>query len=141
INAWRPTQLGLELHLATIQKQIAAFKPQVVVFDPISNFISAGTVFEAQAMLMRLVDYLKSQGITALFVNLTSGTAFMESTQAGISSLIDTWILVRDIELGGERNRGIYVLKSRGMGHSNQIREFLISNQGIELKEVYVGPE
>lgn len=141
IRAWRPTQWGLELHLATIQKDVAAFKPQVVIFDPISNFISAGTVFEAQAMLMRLVDYLKSQGITALFVNLTHGSAAPEATEAGISSLIDTWLLVRDIEVGGERNRGIYILKSRGMGHSNQIREFLINSQGIELKEVYVGPE
>jgi circadian clock protein KaiC len=141
ILAWRPTQRGLELHLVTIQKEIAAFKPQVVVFDPISSFTSAGTVFEAQAMLMRLVDYLKSQGITVLFVNLTSGTAVMEASEVGISSLMDTWLLVRNIELGGERNRGLYVLKARGMGHSNQIREFLISSQGIELREVSIGSE
>lgn len=141
IHAWRPTQFGLEVHLATIQKEIKSFSPQVVVFDPISSFISAGTVVEAQAMLMRLVDYLKSHGITALFVNLIHGNAAAEATEVGISSLIDTWLLVRDIELGGERNRGMYILKSRGMGHSNQIREFVISNQGIELKKVYVGPE
>lgn len=141
IHSSRPTQLGPELHLATMQKEVTAFQPQVVVLDPISSFVSAASVSEAQAMLMRLVDLLKSRGITALFTNLTSGNSALESTEVGISSLIDTWLLVRDIELGGERNRGLYILKSRGMGHSNQIREFVISNQGIALQDVYLGPE
>ena len=92
-------------------------------------------------MLMRLIDFLKAQQITALFTSLTHGGDALEQSQAGISSLIDTWLLLRDIELGGERNRGMYVLKSRGMAHSNQIREFLLTDHGIELKDVYVGPE
>jgi len=95
-------------------------------------------------MMLRLVDFLKMHGITAVFVNLTSGSSgnrYLEATDVGISSLIDTWILLRDIELGGERNRGMYVLKSRGTKHSNQIREFVISEHGIDLKDVYVGPE
>jgi circadian clock protein KaiC len=92
-------------------------------------------------MLLRLVDFLKASQITALFTHLTSGGKPWESTDVGISSLIDTWMLLRDIELGGERNRGLYILKSRGMQHSNQIREFVITPEGIELKDVYVGPE
>lgn len=141
IHASRPTQHGLEMHLATIHKQIREFKPDVVIFDPISNFMSAGTLAEAQMMLMRLVDFLKAGEITALFTNLTSNEAARESTDVGISSLIDTWLFVRDIELGGERNRGMYILKSRGMGHSNQIREFVLTDRGIDLRDVYVGPE
>jgi circadian clock protein KaiC len=141
VHSSRPTQHGLEMHLATIHKQIREFRPDVVIFDPISNFISAGTIAEAQMMLMRLVDFLKAEEITALFTNLTSNDAALEGTQVGISSLIDTWLFVRDIELGGERNRGMYILKSRGMGHSNQIREFVLTDRGIDLRDVYVGPE
>jgi circadian clock protein KaiC len=92
-------------------------------------------------MLYRLIDYLKAQGVTALLTNLTTGGAAAEKTDVGISSVIDTWILMRDIELGGERNRALYVLKSRGMAHSNQVREFLLSSQGLDLQDVYVGPE
>lgn len=92
-------------------------------------------------MLVRLVDYLKSSGITAIFANLTSGVDATEATDLGLSSIVDSWILLRDIELAGERNRGLYVLKSRGMAHSNQIREFLLTDRGIELLDVYVGPE
>jgi circadian clock protein KaiC len=117
------------------------FKPQAVIIDPISNFSTAGTPAEAEAMLLRLIDFLKSRQITAMFVNLTAGGNAWERTDVGVSSLIDTWILLRDIELAGERNRGIYVLKSRGMKHSNQIREFLITSDGIKLEDVYVGPE
>jgi len=117
-------------------------RPRVVVVDPISNMLGAGTAGEAQAMLLRLVDSLKLQQITTLLTSLTSaGDASLEQTGLGISSIIDTWILLRDIELGGERNRGMYVLKSRGMAHSNQIREFLLTDRGIELRDVYVGPE
>jgi circadian clock protein KaiC len=92
-------------------------------------------------MLMRLIDFLKAQQITALFTSLTHGGSALEQSEAGVSSLIDTWLLMRDIELGGERNRGMYVLKSRGMAHSNQIREFLLTDHGVELKDVYVGPD
>jgi len=117
------------------------FQPQVVVLDPISNFSSAGSGPEAEAMLLRLIDFLKSRQITAMFVNLTAGGDAWEHTDVGVSSLIDTWILLRDIELAGERNRGLYVLKSRGMKHSNQIREFLLTSDGIQLQDVYIGPE
>jgi len=137
----RPTMNGLEMHLASIHKQVEAFQPQLVVVDPITNFISAGTLAEASSMLMRLVDYLKSHEITALFTNLNHAEGVLEQTEVGISSLIDTWLLLRDIELAGERNRGLNILKSRGMAHSNQIREFLLTDRGIQLTDVYLGPE
>ncbi len=139
--ATRPTFYGLEMHLTEIHKIVNKYEPSVVVIDPISNFASAGSEREAMAMMLRLVDFLKMKGITAVLVSLTNGGATQEATDIGISSLIDTWILLRDIELGGERNRGMYVLKSRGTAHSNQIREFIISSHGIDLRDVYVGPE
>jgi len=141
IRASRPTLFGLEMHLVQVHKMVSEFKPALVIVDPISNFISSGTAQETQAMLLRLVDFLKAKRITAMFTHLTHGGSHTEATDVGISSIIDTWLLVRDIELGGERNRGLYVLKSRGMKHSNQIREFLITSEGIRLEEVYVGPE
>jgi circadian clock protein KaiC len=141
LEASRPTLHGIEMHLTVIHKMVNEFEPQVVIIDPISNFSSAGSGSAAEAMLLRLIDFLKSRQITAMFVNLTAGGDAWERTDAGVSSLIDTWILLRDIELAGERNRGIYVLKSRGMKHSNQIREFLITPEGIKLEDVYVGPE
>jgi len=138
-EAWRPTQSGLEMHLLRIHKLIEEFKPSVVVIDPVSNLM-IGNVHEVNSMLMRLIDFLKTRQITAMFTSLTQGSQRdFEQTEVGISSLIDTWILVRDLELNGERNRGIYVLKSRGMAHSNQVREFVISNRGIRLLPVYVG--
>jgi circadian clock protein KaiC len=138
-QANRPTAFGLEMHLALIHKAIAVFQPQVVIVDPLNSFISAGNEMDVKAMLMRLVDFLKEKQITSLMTNLTSGSSALESTDAAISSLIDTWLLLRDIEIGGERNRGMYILKSRGMAHSNQIREFLLTDHGIELLEVYTG--
>jgi circadian clock protein KaiC len=140
-HATRPTSYGLEAHLSALHKLVNEFSPQVVIIDPITNFLKAGTQSDAEAMVMRLIDFLKARQITAVFTSLTHGGGIQEMSQAGISSLIDTWILLRDIELGGERNRGVYVLKSRGMPHSNQIREFVLSERGIELKDVYVGPE
>ena len=141
LESSRPTLHGIEMHLASIHKRVNEFKPQVVIIDPISNFSNAGTAAEAEAMLLRLIDFLKSRQITAMFVHLTAGGNAWEKTDVGVSSLTDTWILLRDIELAGERNRGIYVLKSRGMKNSNQIREFLITEHGIRLEDVYVGPE
>jgi circadian clock protein KaiC len=141
LEASRPTLHGIEMHLAMIHKMVNDFDPRVVIIDPISNFATAGTGSDAEAMLLRLIDFLKSRQITAMFVNLTAGGNAWEHTDVGVSSLIDTWILLRDIELAGERNRGLYVLKSRGMKHSNQIREFVITPQGIELLDVYVGEE
>ena len=140
-QANRPSFAGLEMHLTMIHKAVNAFKPQVVIADPLSSFVIGGNEIEVKAMLMRLVDFLKMNQITGLFTNLTSGRGAVEITDVAISSLIDTWLLLRDIEIGGERNRGLYLLKSRGMAHSNQIREFLITSQGVELRDVYVGPE
>lgn len=141
----RPTLYGLEMHLAAMHKHIRDLDPKLVVIDPISNFISAGTATEAHAMLLRLVDFLKARQTTALFISLTSSNSgaggVIEATEQNISSLIDTWISLRDLELGGERNRGLHVLKSRGTAHSNQIREFVLTDRGVELREVYIGPE
>jgi circadian clock protein KaiC len=140
-HATRPTAYGLETHLAALHKMVNDFRPHVVIVDPITNFLKAGTGAESEAMLTRLIDFLKDRQITALFTSLTRGGGALERSETGISSVIDTWLLMRDMELGGERNRGLYVLKSRGMPHSNQIREFLLTGHGIELKDVYVGPE
>ena len=129
------------MHLASIHKQVEAFQPHLVIVDPITNFVSAGTAAEASSMMMRLVDYLKAREITALLTNLNHAEGALEQTELDISSLIDTWLLLRDIELNGERNRGLYILKSRGMAHSNQIREFLLTDRGVQLTEVYLGPE
>lgn len=141
MHASRPTLHGLEMHLVQIHKMVTEFKPAAVVIDPVSNFSSSGGVADAELMLLRLVDFLKANQITAFLTHLTFGGKAVEVTEVGISSIIDTWLLVRDIELGGERNRGLYVLKSRGMKHSNQIREFVITPQGVDLLDVYVGPE
>ena len=141
LDASRPTLFGLEMHLVRIHKIVSEFKPVAVIIDPISNFVASGTELETESMLVRLVDFLKGSQITAFFTNLTSGGSAWEKTDVGISSIIDTWMLLRDIESGGERNRGLYVLKSRGMKHSNQIREFVITPGGIQLEDVYVGPE
>jgi circadian clock protein KaiC len=141
IHATRPTAYGLETHLAALHKLVSEFQPRIVIVDPITNFLNAGTPAEAEGMLMRLIDFLKGRQITALFTSLTSGGGAHEQGEAGISSLTDTWLMLREIELGGERNRALYILKSRGMAHSNQIREFLLTDQGVEIRDVYVGPE
>ncbi len=140
-HAARPTMNGLEMHLASIHKLVEGLKPSLVIVDPITNFISSGTVSEASSMMMRLVDYLKARQITTLLTNLNRNEGALEHTELDISSTIDTWLLLRDMELNGERNRGLYILKSRGMSHSNQIREFLLTDRGILLTEVYLGPD
>jgi circadian clock protein KaiC len=137
----RPSAYGLEMHLATLHKLVSEFGPQVVVVDPITTFLKAGTAQEAEGMLMRLIDFLKGGKITAVFTSLTGGGDMTESSQTAVSSMIDTWLLVRDIETEGERNRGLYVLKSRGMAHSNRVREFILTDHGIDLVEVHFGPE
>jgi circadian clock protein KaiC len=123
-----------------MHKAVNSFKPQVVVVDPLNSFTGGSNQIEVKSMLMRLVDFLKTGQVTGFFTILTSGSRSLEHTDIAISSLIDTWLLVRDIEISGERNRGLYILKSRGMAHSNQIREFLITDHGVELRDVYVGP-
>jgi circadian clock protein KaiC len=140
-HASRPTFYGLEMHLLTIHLLVQQHQPKIVVVDPVTDLVSGGTVKDVHAMAMRLVDYLKGKGITTLMTTLTSGGGPLEQTEVNISSLIDTWLLLRDMEAGGERNRGLYILKSRGMAHSNQIREFRLTDHGIELLDVYLGPE
>jgi circadian clock protein KaiC len=107
--------------------------------DPVTGLLHAGTESETRSILLRLIDYLKEKQITALITTLTSGAIAMEQTEIDISSLVDAWLLLRDIESGGERNRGLYILKARGIAHSNQIREFLLTDHGVELREVYLG--
>jgi circadian clock protein KaiC len=140
-HATRPTLYGLETHLTTSINLINKFKPDIAILDPINAFVIGDNQTEVKTMLLRMVDFLKMKGITAFFTSLSSAADTMELTDVYISSLIDTWLLLRDIEIGGERNRGLYVLKSRGMSHSNQIREFRLTNNGIELLDVYVGAE
>jgi len=138
-QATRPTFYGLEMHLAKTHKAVNDFNPQVVILDPINTFVIGDKEFEVKTMLMRIIDFLKANQITAFFTSLTSDESSLEHSDVGISSLIDTWLLLRDIELDGERNRGMYVLKSRGMANSNQIREFILTNHGVQLRDAYVG--
>ncbi|WP_295585820.1 circadian clock protein KaiC [uncultured Lamprocystis sp.] len=138
-RATRPTFTGLEPHLTAMHKAIEQFKPRIVVVDPLNSFISAGNESEVKAMLMRLVDYLKLSQITGFFTSLTTGGSGPHHTDAAISSLIDTWLMLLAVESGGERNRVLSILKSRGMAHSNQTREFLITSAGVQLCDVYTG--
>jgi circadian clock protein KaiC len=140
-RCFRPSLLGLEAHLFSMQKAVGDFAPSVVVIDPISDLLRIGSGADVSAMLARQIDFLKEKGVTAFFTSLISSG---EATQTGdeqIVSLIDTWLVLRTTEGNGEHNRLLYVRKSRGMAHSNQIREFLLTGQGMELADVYVGPE
>ena len=138
-HATRPTIFGLERHLTTMRKAVTEFKPQVVIVDPLNSFGDEGNLGEVKTMLVRMVDFLKTNQITGLYTSLTSGGMALDQSEVSVSSLIDTWLMLRAIESGGERNRGLSILKSRGMAHSNQIREFLLTDQGVELRDVYVG--
>jgi circadian clock protein KaiC len=129
----RPSLYGLEMHLATMFKEIAEFQPAVVIVDPITSLMDSGTSSESKAMVIRLIDYLKGKQITSLFTSLTQGGHNLQQSEAAMSSLMDSWLLLQDYEGNGERNRVLYVLKARGMAHSNQIREFLISDRGVDL--------
>jgi circadian clock protein KaiC len=122
-----------------MHKLVTEIKAKIVVVDPITSYLSLGGTLEVKSMLTRLIDFFKAHQITALFTSLTEGGNALEQSEIGISSLMDTWILLRHIESNGERNRGIWVLKSRGMAHSNQIREFILTDRGIELVDVYLG--
>ena len=136
----RPSLYGLEMHLATMFKEIAEFKPHVVIVDPITSLMDSGTDSECKGMVTRLIDYLKGGQVTTLFTSLTQGGHALQQSEAAMSSLMDSWILLQDYEGNGERNRVLYVLKARGMAHSNQIREFLISDRGIDVVDAYIGP-
>ena len=142
IHSSRPSLNGLELHLLTLRKLIKEFKPTTIIIDPISNLITVGSEHEVRSMLVRLIDMLKAHNITALFTSLNKQTDNFrpDLAEESVSSLVDTWITVRDMEGIGERNRGIFIIKARGMGHSNQVREFVITNNGIELLDVELGP-
>lgn len=139
--AARPTLYGLEMHLVAVHKEIQRFKPSVVIIDPITNFVSIGSLSEVKSMLIRLIDFLQNEQITVMFTALTLNDMVNDQTDEAVSSLVDTWLMIKDIESNGERNRGMYVMKSRGMKHSNQIREFLINDNGLSLVDVYVGPD
>jgi len=140
-HASRPTLYGLEMHLVMIYKLIRQFRPTAIVLDPISNLITVGSVGDVKSVLTRLIDFLQSEQITVMFTALSMNTIVNDQTDEGVSSLVDSWILLRDIELNGERNRGLYIIKSRGIKHSNQVREFIISDDGIQLEDVYLGSE
>jgi circadian clock protein KaiC len=139
----RPSLNGLELHLLTLRKMIREFKPTTIIIDPISNLISVGSEHEVRSMLVRLIDMLKLNNITAMFTSLNKQNDNFrpDLAEESVSSLVDTWITVRDMEGIGERNRGVFIVKSRGMGHSNQVREFVITGKGIQLLDVEIGPE
>jgi circadian clock protein KaiC len=141
MTASRPTLYGLEMHLVDIHKKIKKFKPRTVILDPITNLVTVGSVSEVKSMLVRLIDFLQAEQITVLFTALSLNTIVNEQTDEGVSSLVDAWLLVRDIESNGERNRGMYIMKSRGMKHSNQVREFVITDDGLDLVDVYLGPD
>jgi len=139
-ECFRPSVLGLEQHLFAMQRAVTEFAPAVVVMDPISDLLRIGSEADVSAMLTRQVDFLKAKGVTALFTSLNAGAEAALPDQQ-IASLVDTWLLVKTMEGNGELNRLLYVLKSRGTAHSNQIREFVLTSQGIELADVYVGPQ
>ena len=137
----RPASYGLETHLATIHTRMDEFKPRCVVIDPVTGFDLVGGYSEIKTMLTRLVDMMKARGITAMMTDLTPGGDPAGQTDVGISSLIDTWLVLRNLEQAGERNRGLYIIKSRGMKHSNQVREFVLTARGVDLLDVRLGPE
>jgi circadian clock protein KaiC len=138
IHSDRPTSYGLEMHLVTIHKLVNEFKPEVVVFDPISSLMAVGEEFEVRSTLVRMIDYLKMNGVTTVLTDLKHSERPQQSSM--ISSLVDTWIVLEDVEANGESNRILKIVKSRGMAHSNRIREFYITSKGIDLIPPYVGP-
>jgi len=138
-HAARPAYHGLEMHLVGVHNAIREFRPSVAVIDPLTNLVEIGTSTEVKVMLTRLIDFLKTNKLTTIFTSLTSGGASMEQSEVGVSSLMDAWLVVRNLESSGERNRTLYVLKSRGMGHSNQVREFVLGRDGIDLVDVHLG--
>ena len=140
IHSARPTIYGLEMHLVRTHQMISEFQPSVVIVDPVSNLRTAGTIEDTSMLFVRLVDFLRKHGILGFLVSLTGGAMAHETTQEAISSMVDTWLLLKNVELNGERNKVLYVLKSRGMDHSNQVREFHITSKGVKLVDAYLGP-
>lgn len=138
IESVRPNAFGMEMHLVRMHALLQEHSPDVVVMDPISGLIPSGSMFDISSLVLRIVDFIKAKGATGFFTALMAEDD-VHSTNLNISSLVDTWLLLRNIESNGERNRVMYVLKSRGMSHSNQIREFLLTDRGVKLREVYLG--
>lgn len=136
IHAQRPTALGLEAHLVRMHRLIEDWRPKVVVVDPVTNMIAVGSETEVKAMLARLIDFMKLRQITAVFTSLTEGGGASERTDLGVSSLMDVWMLVENMEANGERNRAIQIVKARGMAHSNQVREFVMTDHGLTLVDI-----
>lgn len=141
VIATRPSFYGIEMHLVHMNKMIEEFNPACLVVDPISNMVNVGSFNEIRAMMMRLIDILKSRQVTAVFSSLNSSNETFGEADTGISSLIDTWLSVREVDAIGEKNRSLYIMKSRGMPHSNQVREFILSANGIELVDIYIGSD
>jgi len=140
-HADRPSRYGLETHLVTMHKIVAEFAPTVTVLDPVTNLMTVGTSSDVQAMLTRMIDYLKTENITALLTSLTPGLTDIERTETTISSLMDTWLLLANSEVGGAHRRGVYVLKSRGMAHSNEVREFVLTDRGLQVRDAVPGAQ
>ena len=138
-QATRPAFAGLEMQLTMMHKATIKFDPQVVIVDPLNGFITGDNITDVKSMLMRLVDFLRTKQISSMFTQLMSSNVAHGTSDIAISSMVDTWLVMHDIEIGGERNRCLYIIKSRGMAHSNQVRECLITDHGVELCEVYVG--
>jgi circadian clock protein KaiC len=132
-RADRPSRYGLETHLVTMHQAVADFKPTVAVIDPVTNLMTVGTYADVQAMLTRLIDHLKTENITAMLTSLMPGLTVIERTEIAISSLMDTWIVLANDEVGSRHRRGLYVLKSRGMAHSNELREFALTDDGLNM--------
>jgi circadian clock protein KaiC len=132
-QADRPSRFGLETHLASMQRAVAEFKPSVTVVDPVTNLLTVGTHSDVRSMLTRVIDYLKRESITGLFTSLTPGSIELEETDAGISSLMDTWIVLTIAEQNRRRRRWLSVLKSRGMAHSDRVREYKLTDQGLQV--------
>jgi circadian clock protein KaiC len=141
LQSSRPSVYGLEMHLVHLYKLIQDLGAKAVIIDPVTSLLLAGNEGETRSLLVRMIDLLKMRGITALMTSLTSAGDWVESTDVGISSLIDTWITLDNIKAGGERNRILQIVKSRGMNHSNQLREFMLSGRGVGLKDVYLGSQ
>ena len=139
IHSSRPTAHGLESHLVMMHRLITQLRPDVVIVDPITNLVKVGTLLETQSMIIRLIDFLKMRGTTTFFTSLTGGGNDLEQSEVGISSLVDTWLVLDLVRSGGERNRTITIVKSRGMAHSNQTSEFLLGDAGVTIPDTYLG--
>jgi circadian clock protein KaiC len=139
-HADRPSRYGLETHLVTMHQAVADFKPAVTVIDPVTNLMTVGTFADVQAMLTRMIDHLKTENITAMLTSLMPGVTAIERTETKISSLMDTWLVLANDDVRGRHRRGLYVLKSRCMAHSNELREFAITDGGLNMRQPAEAP-